>query len=157
MRTWWRTRQLRERRILVLGGALVTITLVYTLVWEPVQKDIVRNRAAAAEQRQTNAWMKTAQEEVLRLRAAPSVATPEGSLLAAMERSAKEAGLGEHITRMEPSGSDSIQMRLTNVVFDDLIAWLSDLQLAQGVTVTESTISATSSAGYVDATLALSR
>lgn len=157
MIAWWNSRQPRERNVLIIGAALAVVAVGYTFVWEPLQRNIERNRAAASEQLRTHAWMEAASNEIMELRAAPRSAALEGSLLAAMERSAKAAGLGQYITRMEPSGTDAIRLQLTNVVFDRLIAWLASLQTDYGVTVSESTISATSTTGYVDASLTLSR
>ena len=57
----------------------------------------------------------------------------------------------------EPDGSDSIRLRFENVPFDELIAWLADLQATQAVGVASASADPGQDAGRLGANLQLSR
>ncbi len=160
MKQWWDAREPRERRVLVIGAVIAAVALLYSLLWQPLQKRIGRQQAALAEQRQTLQWMRQSSSELARLRAKrqrPQSAESDRSLLGLLESSAREQGLRDRIARMEPAGDDLVQVSLRDVSFDHAIAWIATLHGRYGIEVGESSFADAGNADTVNATLTLRR
>jgi len=161
MREWFAGREPRERIALVAGAGVVALALMYALVWYPLEKDLERNRALVEQQRETLAWMRQAAAEVASLRAAGVDAThvpvADQSLVSVVEQSARKAGLRKHIARMEPAGSDSVQLTVKDAPFDTLITWLAGLENAGQPQPSAFRATETGRPGLVNATLTLVR
>ncbi len=160
MRQWWEAREPRERRVLVIGTVIVAVVLLYTLLWQPLQKQIGQQQAALAEQRQTLHWMLQSSSEIARLRAlqkAPQSSESDRSLIGLLESTAREQGLRDRIARMEPGGNDLVQVSLRDVSFDHAIAWIATLHSRYGIEVGESSFADAGNADKVNATLTLRR
>ncbi len=136
LRAWFMGLEQRERRILIVGAVLASVLLAYMAVWQPLDGNLVRLRDSVAQQRSTLSWMERTAREVRSLRAA-SQGTGGNvggqSLLALVDQSARGAGLGGGISRIEPEGAGSVRVWMDNVSFDDLVLWLGQLQNTHGV------------------------
>jgi general secretion pathway protein M len=130
MKDWFLGLEPRER-LLVAGGALVLVLLLlYVLIVEPLTSRYASLREGVAEQRKTLVWMQQAAREVQTLkRSAPGAARGLGgrSLLAVADQSARTAGLGDAIKRIEPDGGKGVKVWLEGVAFDAMILWLGKL------------------------------
>lgn len=162
MKEWLASREPRERAALIAGGIVLILVLVYALVWQPLHRELERNRALVQEQRQTLAWMEQAAEEVAALRARGASSATEApaagqSLAGYVEQSARSANLGQHIARMEPGGRDGVQLTLKDAPFDSLITWLASLQGPGQPRATILSATRTEQPGLVNATLTLER
>ncbi len=144
------------------GGALATAALlIYLLMWEPFQDRLANRRQSVVALRADLAWMQQAATELQRLQAnpgQPSRPAPGArpSLLILVDQSARAAGLGGAVKRVEPQGADKIRIQLEDAGFDALIRWLGALDREHGVTIDNAAISSKSAAGQVDARLILS-
>jgi general secretion pathway protein M len=159
MKNWWNNLSERERWITGGGGALVLFFLVYALLWHPFRTSLLNLRQTVASQRQDLAWMQQAAAEVKRLSASPTVVTTRQSnpqsLLTLVDQTARTAGLGTVIKRIEPQGEDKLRVQFEQVDFDQLVRWLGSLEQEHGVTSASVTIDRQSEAGQVDARLVL--
>lgn len=130
MKDWFLGLEPRER-ILVAGGAVVLVLLMlYLLILEPVSSGYTALREGVAQQKKTLVWMQQAAQQVQALkRSAPGAARGLGgrSLLAVVDQSARSAGLGDSIKRIEPDGAKGVKVWLEGVVFDSMILWLGNL------------------------------
>ena len=157
MKDWFMGLELRERK-LVAGGAVVLVLLMfYLLVWDPAAvaySDLKKNVAAEQE---TLDWMKQASRKVKALRgSAHGSAQGLGgrSLLAVVDQSARSAGLGPAIKRIEPDGSKGVKIWLEGAVFDSMVLWLGKLNRTYRVDTSVITIEP-KGAGRVNARLTL--
>ena len=159
MKGWWNNLSERERWIGGGGGALVLLLLVYALLWHPFRTSLLNLRQTVASQRQDFAWMQQAAAEVKRLSASPTAATARQSnpqsLLTLVDQTARTAGLGTVMKRIEPQGEDKLRVQFEQVDFDQLVRWLGSLEQEHGVTSASVTIDRQSEAGRVDARLVL--
>lgn len=159
MKAWWQGLNARERGVLAAGAALVLVLLLYTQVWEPFHQRFERLRATVAEGRQDLAWMRRAALELERLDRGNSPAQPRPadgrSLLTLVDQTARTAGLGAAVKRVEPQGSDQVRMRLEQVSFDELIRWLGSLEQEHGVQAVNAIVDRQAEGGRVDARLVL--
>lgn len=157
MKTWWQGLADRERRLLRFGGVIGLLLIGYLLLWEPVRqsREDWRQRALAAEANLM--WMRATADEIVARRgdALPQPAADGRSLLARVDSSAREAGLGGSLLRVEPTGPDQVRVQFQQAAFDVLVGWLEELARREGVRVTEMSISRGEGVGLVDARLGL--
>jgi general secretion pathway protein M len=158
IRAWWGGLQLRERRVLGAGAVAVAGMLGWALVWYPLSHARSDLAARVARQRDDLAWMQQALGETksLRTQGARSRADRQGkSLLALADVSARGAGLGGALKRVEPAGSNSVRLNFEIADFDALMSWLDSLARDYGVQVTDFSADKVEGLGLVNARVTL--
>lgn len=154
MRYWARLGP-RERRVLGGGGVALLLIIGWFGVWEPLTQGVAQRRAQVQEQQALNRWMQQAAAELQQQRGLGG-----GSLLATVERSARQAGFGVALKRVETapgSASGGVQVWFERVSFDEMMAWLVQLRRSERIKVTTLTIERLDSPGLVNAALTLHR
>lgn len=171
MRTWWQGRSERERLLLALAAGALLLLSFYLWVWEPLQQELRGLRQSVEQQSAELAWMRSAAGEVRRLQsraaaAASSMAAPAAdnssaaggpSLLTLVDQTAKLAGLGSVLKRLEPQGRDRLRVQMEQVGFDALLLWLTALQNEHGLILVNAVMNRQTMQGRVDARLILQR
>jgi len=156
MKAWFESLDPRERRMLIIGSALLGVMLFYLLAWEPLEHGVESLRKSHAEQRARLQWMQQAVAEVKQLRGSsgrPAQLAKGQSLLAAIDRAARSNQLGDALKRVQPDGSERARVWLEGASFDRLVRWVDSLQRQQGVRVVSSVFEAREEVGRVDARL----
>lgn len=136
MKEWWDGLGTRERLILIAGVAIVVPLLLWALLWRPLVGGVERLEADVAAQREQLRWMQNAAAEIDQLRGSGAQATAGlggRSLLAVVDQSARGAGLGSGLKRIEPESADAVRVRLEGVSFDAVVTWLDELSRQFGV------------------------
>ena len=132
MNSWWRTRTLREQRLLLAMLALLALVLAWLLVIRPVSDALSRARerhsdavVAAAEAR--------AQVEALRglQRQAPTALA--GPLDATLNQSATEAGFT--VSRIEREAANRATVVLDAVRPQAFFGWVDQMENGRGLAV----------------------
>lgn len=153
LRQWYAGLQTREQW-LVSRGSLAAVLLLLLGGGMQLHAAVTKARAAVVRKQDDLAFIISHLDQ---LRAAaghtPDLETP---LPALVERTAKDAGLGDPLKSTEPEGTTGVRVKFDGVPFDALVLWLSSLQQDQAVHVDNATIDK-SAAGNVVATLVLSR
>lgn len=148
----------RERMFLVTGAAALLVFSLYLGVWRPMATGVVELRTSVDAQRATIQWMLSSAGEV-RARQAGSKKTSLGlagrSLLAVVDKSARGAGLGPVLKRVEPEGNDAVRVWLENAPFDKLITWIAGLSEKRGVAVRAITVERQNEKGWVNSRVTL--
>jgi type II secretory pathway component PulM len=87
----------------------------------------------------------------------PASAAPNSqrSLIAIVESSAREAGLGSALGPSEAGNQGGLRVRLDKAQFDIVIGWLARLADQQGIRVESATIDNAGSPGLVNAGIVL--
>lgn len=156
MKAWFNGLEANERRMLIGGGALLLVLLLYVGIWEPLTHKVESLRASTAEQESLLAWMRGAAKEVKQLRGRSgqqAQPTSGQSLLSLVDRTAKAGRLGTALKRVQPDGDDKVGVWLESASFDDVVRWLSSLESRQGVQVVSSVFQAKDDPGLVDVRL----
>jgi general secretion pathway protein M len=155
VRDWLDSLAPRERRLVYVAAALVAVALLYFLLVMPLEGMTARRAARVERMSADLAWMKQVAPQVRA--AAAQGAGPQGgeSLVVLVDRTGREAGLGNALRDQSPSGEHGLRLRLEAASFDVLVAWLAVLQQRHGVTVEAATIDAASGPGLVNASLTL--
>jgi type II secretory pathway component PulM len=150
LRGWHSSLAEREQRMVAWGAVAAVVLLLIGLLWK------LGSAAASAEvrvdgKRQLLAWIEAVTP---RLQATPAARAGE-SLAIAVDRSARESGLGDALEGIEPAGPGSLRVRFKNVSFDALALCLARLQQERGAVTESASVNASGEPGRVDATLVL--
>lgn len=154
MSAWLQSLSERERR-LVVGGGVVALVLFLLGVVLPLDHAIAQGQARVAHKQADLAWMRSVAPQLAA--AAPAVAPPSSqrSLIAVIDASAHEAGLGSTLTNSEPNGPGGLRVRLDKAPFDTMIGWLARLAEQRGIRVETATVDAAGAPGLVNAGIVL--
>lgn len=158
MKEWWSNLGTRER--LIVGGAAVLLVplLLWALVWQPLASSVRRLETEVVAQREGLQWMRNAAAELKQLHgsgAQASAGLGGRSLLAVVDQSARAAGLGNGLKRIEPDSATAVRARLEGVSFDAVVKWLDELSRQFGVLATLVSIERAQGIGQVNVRLTL--
>lgn len=159
MRDWFESLEARERLFVVIGAVVVTIALLWGLVWVPLDRG---HRDAAGR-------VATWERSLAELRPLAALPRPQNgsrasrgagnaqSPVVVVDSTLRSHGLGQP-KRSQPT-PNGIRVEFENVAFDKLVVWLGDLSYQYGMEVQAGSLStaANDAPGRVDATLTLER
>jgi len=145
----------RERQLLLAGGALLGLALLYTLVWQPLHKEVARLRVDTPKAAAQLARMREQAALIQPLRGRVATAPASGNLVQAVEQSATGRGLRKQISRLEADGSNGVQVTAEAISFNSLVAWLADLRDNQALVVDNLVLDAHNQPGAVNARIRL--
>jgi general secretion pathway protein M len=104
--------------------------------------------------------MQQAAQEIKRLEGTSS--TPNAtrvsdgrSLLTLVDQTARTAGLGTTVKRVEPQGEDKLRVQMEQVSFDKMILWLSALKQEHGIAAINVIVDRQTDSDQVNARLVL--
>lgn len=157
MGTYWHNLAGRERRVLLLGGAVALLFLGWLLLWRPLAQARATLRTQVAQGAVELQWMQRALPALQARTPDAAAALPHDgrSLLARVDAGAREAGLGSSLLRVEPVGQGEVRIAFASADFDALVAWLEQFSAGERVSVTELSVQRVAGVGLVDARLAL--
>jgi len=141
----------RDRRMLLIGGVLIAVLLVYVII--QLDSSVSSAHKRISKKVDDLAWIQTAAPEIM---AAGPVGSSGGeSLLVIIDRSARESGLGGALAGSEPSGPGALSVRLQKASFDTLVTWLGRLAQQNGIRVDSASIDSAGTPGLVNAAIVL--
>ncbi len=155
LRDIWNKLAPGERRLAMAGGVVLGATLLYMLLWQPVQKELTHLRTSVPEERIQLLRMRAQAASIKPLRARSGSPPAAGTLLSVIEQSATTRGLRVFVTRMEADGGSGAQLALDAVPFNSLLSWLADLQDSHSLLVETVSMDAHTTPGTVNAKLKL--
>lgn len=158
MKDWLAGLEPRERRLVLIGALVLGLLLVYALLVSPLLS-AYQDRARQVEQQRAGlVWMHQAAARIQALQGsggAQGAGLGERSLLAVVDGSAREAGLGNALNRVRPDGALAVRVWFEGVSFDDLVEWLGRLDREFQVQVKLITLERQPEPGRVHAQLTL--
>lgn len=155
LREWIANLSPRERNLVYAAAGLLCVALLYVVLVLPVRTMHSRMEARVTKKQADLAWMQQRAPEAMAA-AGMAQATSGESLVALVDRTAREAGLASALRDQSPTGNAGVHLRFESASFDALIAWLASLQQQYGVAVESATIGA-AAPGLVNATISLSQ
>lgn len=159
VREWFETLSQREK-LLVSGAAiLLVVAIVMIGAFRPLALSRQRLAGQLTEKQAVLADIERVATRVGRLSgpAAPQAAASGESLVVLIDRTTRSRGLGAYLKRNEPDGATSIRLRFENVPFDDLVAWLAEIQSTSAIGVTSANADPATGVGRVNVNLQLAR
>ena len=149
---FWNERTPRERNILIAGGLLLLLLLVWFVLVDPAldgrarwQKDLPALRADYAQ-------MQSLAQQASNVPAATGAAKPADR--ATIERSLNDAGLKPQSLNV---GDELVRARFTDVSFSALTDWLQRAQRDSRLVVSEASVNARERIDRVDASVSLKK
>ena len=159
MRDWFESLEARERLFVVAGAVVVSIALLWGLLWVPLDKG----------HRDARERVTTWERSLAELRPLASLPGPQNgsrtsgaaggaqSPVVIVDSTLRSHGLGQP-KRSQPT-PNGIRVEFENVAFDKLVVWLGDLSNQYGMEVQAGSLSPATPAapGRVNASLTLER
>ncbi|MGD9584813.1 MAG: type II secretion system protein GspM [Lysobacterales bacterium] len=158
MNVWWQNLSARDRRVVWIGAAILSLLLYWAALLDPAQSARHRLAGQVAAAETDLAFMQQAAQQLARLPGS-GVSSPLDragrSLLAVADGSAREARLGNAIKRIEPVSASRATVWLEAADFDVVAAWLEQLESRYGIRVDEYSFQRAQATGTVDARIGL--
>lgn len=120
----WQQLPSRDRLALLGLGVFMLVVLIYLALWQPLQRDLQQSRAWYSQQRELHAYVLAHADQARQLAGQPQQIDAE-ALHGLVTRSAQERGLS--IDRVD-SDASGVQVNLAPAPFNNLLAWLQQLQ-----------------------------
>lgn len=158
MNAFWSRLTPRERWAVAVGGLVIALTLVWTLIWEPLVESRQALRVELAGQRALIDWLERIAPQVERLRR-NEVGTARSldgrTPLAVVDQSLRSAGLAGALQRIEPGASGEIRVSFEKAAFTDLMRWLETLIATRPLVVVRLEAGRSAQPGRVDCLVVL--
>jgi type II secretory pathway component PulM len=153
MRTWWRSRSERERRVVRAGAVLAAVAIVGAF-WLQAERSRARLAQELPQLRASIAALERSAAEVARLRALPAAASLVPS--APLASLATDAG-GVPGARITVLDERRVRLEGGDVSFTALLDWLRLAQARHGMRVEAARLQMLAAPGRVEAELVLAR
>ncbi|MEJ6654387.1 MAG: type II secretion system protein M [Pseudomonas sp.] len=154
MNAWWAGLAPRERAVLIGGALLLSILVLWLLIWEPLAQKREQQRADISALTADLTWMQQVAGQVKRQGAQQSSRSggvaAGGSVLTLVEVSASAAGIRESMERVQPEGQGA-RVWFNEMSFDVLLVWLAELEQRHGLQVSQLAVDAGTAPGQVSA------
>ncbi len=146
-----------ERRTLIIGAVVLSVLVLYLVVWQPVFNSTEKLRQQLVSEQETLSWMGIAAQEIKALQGDSSAVVNRGdrSLLSIVDQTARRSNLASALKRVEPKGQNEVRVRLEQASFNDVSRWLLQLQSKQGISVSTITIDRQDASGMANINLML--
>lgn len=151
MNAWFTQLKQREQLSVLALILAVGLYLLYRLAWAPLdagrEQLEIQNRAVASSLQQVDAMV----SEILQLRDGGAHTSTRRNLTSLINQSTSALNL--QVSRLQPNSRGEIQVRLEGAAFDDLLAWLNQVEYREGLLVREVSITQAGTVGRVNATV----
>jgi type II secretory pathway component PulM len=147
---------LREKMIVLVALLVMVVIGTHALVIEPYQLRVVELQSELEQQRADLDWMRSAVAKLPAAASAPSTVEINGTLANFVDQAVRHQGLSGQLTQISPVGTDEIRMRYSAVDFNQLIAFIAQVN-ASGLDVKDIRISPGDDPGIVDSNVVLVR
>ena len=150
---FWEARTAREKSLLMWGGLVLGLALVYLVLWAPAYEGRQRlQQSLPALQRQLATMTAQANDARSLAPAAEGVTPTGGALRDALAKSLADNGMQP--TQIQVIGA-AVQITLKNASFPNWTMWLDDARKQFKVQVSEAHVTALKADGQVDLTASL--
>ena len=155
MKQWYAGLTQREQLSLLAMGFAVALYLVFILLLAPLAD--ARDRMAQQNRGVTETLQRVdvLVSQILHLRESGTDSSARRNLTSLINRSTSNFGL--QVNRLQPNSRGEIQVRLENAPFNELIAWLHQMEYSEGLLVSEASITQAGSVGRVNVTVRLAQ
>ena len=154
MRAWYANLAERERRVVTLGAVVGVVLLLLAIVL-PLNRNIAQARQRITTKQADLAFIQDATPQLAAAGPGGATAATGESLVVLIDSTARESGIGKSLSSSQATPDKGLRIRLENVPFDALVAWLARLSQSHGVRVESAEIEAAGEPGLVNAGLLL--
>jgi general secretion pathway protein M len=145
MKTWWQQLNIREQRLVVVMSAVISIFILYGLIWQPMNENIVTSKLKIERQQKLLTWVQESAQRYQHAKRNGGKSSGE-SLSSIVNRTSRIEQIS--ITRMQPQGDD-LQVWIDEISFNQLLLWLEKLASRDGLQVKNIDLSKADQQGVV--------
>ncbi len=124
IKTWWQGLNLREQRLVLAMGSAITIFILYSLVWLPLNENLAKTQKRLESRQALLTWVAENTARYQSVKSTSGNKRSNGSLSSIINRTANQQQIT--ITRMQPQG-ESLQVWIDSAPFTQLLFWLEHL------------------------------
>lgn len=124
IKAWWQGLNLREQRLVLIMGSVISVFLLYSFIWQPLNDSLAKKEQKLASRQALLTWVTDNTARYQKVRSTGGGKKSSGSLSSIINRTANQQQLT--ITRMQPQG-DNVQVWLDSAPFTQLLFWLEHL------------------------------
>jgi general secretion pathway protein M len=154
LKEWWLSLAIREQQALTIGGAALSIFIIYQFVWAPFTDHVSILRQQITSKEKLWAWMEKTDKQIQdvqsRTKGRGKVLSPV-VCLSFLQKKIQQARLESHLSQLRQVSADSIEMHFQKVEFDKFIRLLTRVVMDQGIAVSQLSIRIESTPGIVTA------
>lgn len=152
---WFHQLKRQEQLIVLLGAAVVLLYILYAALWTPMSNsvDILEQKNQTAVESLHNVNALVVEYKNIRQAGAGTASGSRPNLARLIDSTVKKNKLT--MKRFQPSSSGDVQVRFENAVFNNILAWLDELEAGSGVVVKDLSISPGSASGLVNVSVRL--
>ena len=154
MRAWYANLAERERLVVTIGAAAGVVLILLAIIL-PLNRNIAQARQRITTKQGDLAFIQEATPQLAAAGPGDGAAATGDSLVVLIDTSARESGIGKSLSSSQATADKGLRIRLDNVPFDALVAWLARLSQSHGVRVESAEIEAAGETGLVNAGLLL--
>ena len=155
MEKWFNNLESREQLLLIVCGFFVGLYLLYLLLWNPIanKRDdlLVQNQSVAQSLGSVRSL--AAQYQALKQSGAAGKSPVRSNLSQIVDTSVARNQL--KMNRFQPSSSGDVQVRFENAVFNNIVAWLYELESEYAIEVKELSVTPGAASGLVNVSVRL--
>lgn len=150
IKAWWEQASSRDQMAIVACGAALAIYILYAAILKPVQASRDKHLQSKVSMTAMLAEVKTLSAQWTTHKRGGS-SRSGGSISRKVEDSLRKNSL--RFSGMDPIGSDGLRIRLDQANYNNVVAWLNDLEVVQGLQIKDMTLTASSDVGRVSVNL----
>ncbi len=158
---WYHGLQQRERQLVLAASIVITATLFYLIIWEPIHNSVAEQSQKYQSQSEILQWMQNAANEVRLLKSSGSTnrrkVDSTQAVTLVVEKSANLAGIKPFLSKLESTSDKGARVTIDAASFDQLLLWLNTLQSQYGISVTSANLDRDDKPGTVNARMTLKR
>ena len=137
IKKYWQQLESREQFILMGGGVIVVLILLYALIWQPWHKSIESMQKSIQTMRSDLVWVRQ-YAPIIKSGGQGVNKNTKGSdqsLLSVIESTAKRGKVHTAIQQMTPSSENKVRVVLEDANFNHWVKWIEVLSAQYGVAV----------------------
>jgi general secretion pathway protein M len=155
LQAWYDSREPREQLALRVLALALTMAMLVLLVWQPLQKMRDDAEARYVSNSRLLAWIEDNSAAVRSASGSSARPSAGADWISQLSRSAGAAGIT--LRGFNPEGDNAVRIQIENQPFVDVLAWLQQLELNQGIQVANAEFSSTTAVGQVNLRATLRR
>lgn len=145
MKAWWQQLNSREQRLVMVMSVLISIFVLYGLIWQPLNENIADKKLKIERQQALLTWVTESTQRYQQAKRNGG-SSSGASLSSIVNRTSRANNIT--ITRMQPQGDD-LQVWIDEISFNQLLTWLEKLASRDGLQVKNIDLSLADQQGVV--------
>lgn len=157
MRQWWESLAKREQQIILLGGLIVIVFIIYQFIIMPIHNGLNNMRATVQQDQQLLQWMHTTSQKITALQGGSVSGKQVGSetILTTIAQSVHSSPIASNLTSIQQNANNTVDVKFSSVSFDALTQWLADIRQHYGIQAKQVLITRINDHGMVQASITL--